>query len=168
MNIFIIPSLIQDNMTLLSLMLPHARLKNSMAKGWTWVLCGGLTFENFGYEMEVKVKNKINPHVCLTLGNLISRLVTLLLGTIIYFQLQSETMVCKIKSFTSNWNQTVLTKNKGTNLETKLLEVRHISRPKFFYLWLTNLHFETNIFECMLPPHEGPTLKPSSSRLNTC
>ena len=31
-----------------------------------------------------------------------------------------------------------LTKKKGTNLETKLLEVRHMSRPKFFYLGLPN------------------------------
>ena len=32
----------------------------------------------------------------------------------------------------------VLTTNKGTNLETKLLEVRHMSRLKLFYLDLPN------------------------------
>jgi hypothetical protein len=30
----------------------------------------------------------------------------------------------------------VLTVKRGTNLETNLLEVRHMSRPKFFYLGL--------------------------------
>jgi hypothetical protein len=36
---------------------------------------------------------------------------------------------------------------KGTNLETKLLKVRHMLMPKFFYFGPLNYVFETNIFE---------------------
>ena len=37
--------------------------------------------------------------------------------------------------------------NKGTYLEIKLLEVRHMSRVKFFLPWLTKLRFETDVLE---------------------
>ena len=54
-----------------------------------------------------------------------------------------------------------LTKKRWTNLETQILEVRHMSRLKFFHPGLTNLHFKTDIFEhvCGLPSHIGVQLR---------
>ena len=46
-------------------------------------------------------------------------------------------------------------KKRGTSLETKLLEVRCMSKPKLFYLrLLPRLRFETNVFQmCVAWPH---------------
>lgn len=46
----------------------------------------------------------------------------------------------------------VLTKRRETNLETQLLEVRHMSTPKLFYLGLPKFCFEVDVFECMTSP----------------
>ena len=61
-------------------------------------------------------------------------------GRIIRFQLWSKMRFLQgLKpSFPMGLETNGLTKKKGTNLETKLLEVRHMSRPKFFYLGLPN------------------------------
>ena len=45
------------------------------------------------------------------------------------------------------WKQMILIKQRGTDLETQLLEIRHKSRLKFFYLGLPN--FTSN--PCGLP-----------------
>ena len=45
----------------------------------------------------------------------------------------------------------VLSGRRGTNLETQILEVRHMSRLKFFYLGYL-VRFETNDFERVWPP----------------
>jgi hypothetical protein len=39
---------------------------------------------------------------------------------------------------TWSWERLVLTPKKGVNFETKLLEVRHMSRLEFFYVGLSN------------------------------
>ena len=50
------------------------------------------------------------------------------------------------------WKQTIFILKRGTNLETQLLEVRHKTRLKFFYLGLPNSvlkHAFSNV--CGLP-----------------
>ena len=47
----------------------------------------------------------------------------------------------------------MFSKKKGTNLETKLLEVRPMSRPKFVLPSLAKLKFKTNVNEtCTASP----------------
>jgi hypothetical protein len=61
------------------------------------------------------------------------------------------------KTYVSNWRwKWMVLTQKGTNLETKLLKVRHMLMPKFFYFGPLNYVFETNIFEHVWPPHEEP------------
>ena len=78
-------------------------------------------------------------------------------------------------------------KQRGTNLETKLLKVRHMSRPKLFYLGLPT-PFWTSVVKHVWPSlqlykksswigvgkgrftaiKEGPNLKQNPSRLGIC
>ena len=46
----------------------------------------------------------------------------------------------------------VLTKKKGPDLETQLLEVRRMSRHEFFLPRLTKLRLNTGVFERVYPP----------------
>ena len=48
----------------------------------------------------------------------------------------------------------VLTKKTGTNLESQLLEVRHMPRPHVLLPWLTKVCFKTDVFERVWPPLE--------------
>lgn len=51
-----------------------------------------------------------------------------------------------------SWNWMVLTKEGGTNLETKLLKVRHSSRPNFYYLGLPTSSLKPTFSDtCGLP-----------------
>ena len=43
---------------------------------------------------------------------------------------------CKTIALDWSWKRILVPKKRGTNLETKLLKVRHMSRPKFSYLFL--------------------------------
>ena len=45
----------------------------------------------------------------------------------------------------------VLTKKRGTNLETQLLELRHMSKPELFYLGLSKNCFETDFLSVCGP-----------------
>ena len=45
---------------------------------------------------------------------------------------------CKTVVLDRSWKWIVLPNKRGTNLETQLLEVWHMSRPTFFYLGLPN------------------------------
>ena len=47
---------------------------------------------------------------------------------------------------------TFIPNKRGTNMETKLLKVRHMSRPIFFYLANRSL-FDTGTYERVWPPH---------------
>jgi hypothetical protein len=47
-------------------------------------------------------------------------------------------------------NKQFLPKKRGTNLETQLLKVSHMSNSK--NSWLSDLHFETIVFEHVWPP----------------
>ena len=53
---------------------------------------------------------------------------------------------CKAIVFYLSRNHTVLTKKIKTNLETKLLEVRRMSREEFFYIGLPNSISKPGIF----------------------
>jgi hypothetical protein len=49
---------------------------------------------------------------------------------------------------------------EGTSMsKPKLLKVRHMSRPKAFYLGPPIFLFETGIFACAWLPHKCPTKK---------
>ena len=79
--------------------------------------------------------------MCLTSRRLISRLDPLFLVKTICFQLKLEMEVlkpCKPTILNRNCRRTFMANKRGTNLETKLLEVRHMSRRRFFYLGLPN------------------------------
>ena len=80
-------------------------------------------------------------HMCLTSRSSVSRLVPLLLGIDILFSTPiQDGSFARFKTSDSDpsWKQMVLTTKRATNLETKLLEVRHMSRLEFFYLGLRN------------------------------
>ena len=78
-------------------------------------------------------KETFGFHMCLIiLGSLVSRLVPQLFRMNICFSLQSKTIVLEdIKPLIS-----IIKREPETNLDTKFLKARHMSRPKFFYLGL--------------------------------
>ena len=51
---------------------------------------------------------------------------------------------------------TFLPNEERTNIETKLLEVRHMSRPKLFLPQPTGLRFETGVFKRVGDLHINP------------
>jgi hypothetical protein len=68
--------------------------------------------------------------MCLALGGLISRLVPLLLAINVYFQLRSKMAVVLQDSkppFLIGIGNIRFPPQKGINLDTKLLEVRHVT-----------------------------------------
>jgi hypothetical protein len=46
----------------------------------------------------------------------------------------------------------VSTQTRGTDLETKLFELKHMSRRDLFYLGLTNSILKPGVFERVSPP----------------
>jgi hypothetical protein len=65
-----------------------------------------------------------------------------------------RSLVIKLVSFFGGLKWTSIANEKVTNLITKLLKVRHMSRPEFFYLGPLISCFETKGFERVWPPHE--------------
>ena len=85
--------------------------------------------------------------MCLTSRSLVSTLVPLLLSRIVYFSmLIQDVFLYSFMASVSNWSWkwTILIQKNGTNLETQLLEVRHMSRPKFFHL-RAGLHYDGEV-----------------------
>ena len=88
------------------------------------------------------------------------------------FQLPSKIVFLKglnLSVLDRSWKWTVLTRKRGTNLETKLLEVKHISSPKVIYLGLPNSVLKLTFSNvCGLPfritkvLHLAPCKKPPS------
>ena len=105
--------------------------------------CRSHTFGNVGFQSQGKKKNFGEKNVCLTSRSLGSRLVPRLLVWIAHCRLwfQDYVFYARLKTSVFNWSWKTRfspPKKRGTNLETKLLEVRHMSRPKFFYLGFLN------------------------------
>ena len=97
--------------------------------------------------------------MCLTSRSLVSTLVIFFFFFFFFLGLEPSVSnqgggFARLKTSVSNrsWKQTVLTNKRGTNLDTKLLKVRHMSKVEFLLPWLTNLCFKTNIFERVWPP----------------
>ena len=67
-----------------------------------------------------------------------------------------DAVFARRKIFVSDWDwePIVLTERRETDLETQLLKVGRMSRPKFFLPSLTELYFETCVFERVWPPLE--------------
>jgi hypothetical protein len=57
-----------------------------------------------------------------------------------------------IFNWSSKWTGLTQKKNRGTNLVTKVLKVRNMSRCKILSPWPTDLHFKTKIFKPVWPP----------------
>ena len=90
---------------------------------------GKLRYKNFGLDM------------CLFFRSLVLRSIPLFFGLTVYFQLQLETEVlslAKPPSWMEAENGQTSPKIRGIDLETKLLKVRHMSKPKFFLFWWLN------------------------------
>ena len=90
----------------------------------------------------------------------------LLLGVYVCFQLRSKMAVLDARLKTSIFfirveNIQFQPKKKGgTNCETKLHEVRHMSSPKFHYLGLPNSVSKTNNAKRVWPPLHSTSLPP--------
>ena len=107
------------------------------------------TFENAGFEIEFanpRFKN-FGLDMCLTLRSLVSRLVPPFLVRTVCFQLRSEIEVLSLAKLDRSWRRTLISNKRGTSLETKILEVRHLRRPWFFYLGSPNSVLETNVLD---------------------
>lgn len=78
--------------------------------------------------------------------------------------------ICETTLLDNSWKQIFIpNKKRGTNLETKHLELKHMSRPKFFtlaYRRLTQPNLEKGIFKCVwLPPREGRNHKHTTGNM---
>ena len=90
---------------------------------------------------------------------LVPRLIPLFWVKTIRFQLRKEMKVLSLAK-PSSWIGVKISYifiTRGANLETKLLEIRHMSRPNFFYLYLIKLHYKTAYSEHEWPPHDPYT-----------
>ena len=86
-------------------------------------LCKRPRWKNFGLDM------------CLTSRIWVSRSVPLLGQNRPFPTPIQDGILARLKTtvFDRSWKQMALTKKRWTNLETQILEVRHMSRPKFFH-----------------------------------
>ena len=66
---------------------------------------------------------------------------------------------CKNVVSDQSWKWLVLTKRRGTDLETQLLGVRHVSRLEYFYLGLLNFVLKPAFLNmCGLPSRKSHSM----------